>query len=183
VLLVIVVLRKNPVDFGLRLGDVRFGLKVSAIFYAVMVPILWIVSDMSSFQEMYPHVLLVRDDWELFMIYEAGLILYFIGWEYIWRGFMLFGLAPHTGGGVAILIQTIPFVILHYGKPMPETIGAVIAGIALGALALRTRSFWYCVLIHWSVMITIDVFCTVRHRAGISGIGIEALSNFIGYLL
>jgi membrane protease YdiL (CAAX protease family) len=140
-----------------------------------MLPILWVVSDSAAFQSVYPHAQTVRTDWTLFLIYEGMFILYFIGWEFIWRGYVLFGLLKHTGATVAVLVQMIPFVILHFGKPLPETLGSIAAGIALGALSVRTRSFWYAVLIHWTVMLTIDIFATLRFRAGVEGIGLDAL--------
>ncbi len=179
--LVIVVLahRRRFTTFGLGFGDWRFGLKITAVFYAVMLPVLWIVSDAPDFQAMYPHAQLVKGDWTLFLMYESAFFLYFTGWEFVWRGYMLFGLEKHTGPAVAILAQMIPFVILHNGKPMPETFGAIVAGIALGALAIRTRSFWYCVLTHWLVMLTIDLFATLRFRSGASGIGFDALLHIV----
>ena len=161
--------RKRLRDFGVGAGDWRFGLRVSFVFFVVMLPVLWFASASPAFQSVYPHSHIVRGDWTLFVAYEAAFILYFIGWEFIWRGYMLFGLLPHTGAAVAVLVQMIPFVILHYGKPLPETVGAIAAGIALGALSVRTRSFWYAVLIHWSVMLTIDLLSTLRFRSGIEG--------------
>ncbi|MCB2204293.1 CPBP family intramembrane metalloprotease [bacterium] len=162
--------RRTLGSFGLGVGDWRFGLKVSGIFYLVMFPILWVASSAASFQSVYPHAQLVRGDWTLFLIYEAAFILYFIGWEFIWRGYVLFGLLKHTGAAVAVLVQMLPFVILHFGKPIPETFGSIAAGIALGALGVRTKSFWYAVLLHWSVMLTIDTFATLRFRSGVEGI-------------
>lgn len=169
---VILMLHRRPLrEFGMGAGDWRFGLKVSLLFYAVMLPILWIASAAPSFQAVYPHAQSVRGDWTLFLVYESAFILYFIGWEFIWRGYVLFGLLRHTGAVVAVLVQMLPFVILHFGKPVPETVGSIAAGIALGALSVRTRSFWYAVLIHWSVMLTIDMFATLRFRSGVEGIG------------
>ncbi len=181
---VILIIHRRPLrDFGLSTGDWRFGLRVSLLFFAIMLPILWVASSTPEFQQVYPHSQIVRNDWTLFLIYEAAFILYFIGWEFVWRGYMLFGLLPHTGATVAVLAQMIPFVILHYGKPMPETFGAIAAAIALGALSVRSRSFWYAVLIHWSVMFTIDFLATMRFRSGIQGIGPDALLDVFSVLL
>ncbi|GEM_PF-100744 len=180
-LVVIPVLHRRPIaEFGLGFGDWKFGLKISLLFYVVMLPILWIASDSAEFQLVYPHAQIVKNEWELFLIYEAAFMLYFTGWEFIWRGYMLFGLERPFGGGSAVLAQMLPFVILHNGKPIMETLGAIVAGVALGALALRTRSFWYCVLTHWLVMLTIDLFSTLRSRSGASGIGLDALARIVG---
>jgi uncharacterized protein len=81
----------------------------------------------------YPHLPAARDSWNIFFIYESGMLLYMFAWEFIWRGFMLFGLKEKFGY-YAVLIQMIPFVILHNGKPELETFGAIAGGIALGFL-------------------------------------------------
>jgi membrane protease YdiL (CAAX protease family) len=47
--------------------------------------------------------------------------------------------------------------MIHYGKPLPETLGAIGAGVILGTLAMRTRSIWGGVLIHIGVAITMDM--------------------------
>jgi membrane protease YdiL (CAAX protease family) len=73
----------------------------------------------------------------------------------------------------------IPFVILHNGKPFLETFGAIFGGIALGILALRTRSIYYCVVTHIGVMFSIDLISTLRFRANDYGIGLTSIINLI----
>jgi membrane protease YdiL (CAAX protease family) len=100
-----------------------------------------------------------------FILYELAYVIYFVGWEFIYRGFMLFGLARPLGY-YAVFIQTIPFALLHFGKPQVETLSAVLAGILLGYLALRTRSFWYGWLLHILVATSNDVLA-IMHQNGI----------------
>lgn len=183
VAVIVFVFRKSPREFGVGSGDWKLGLKITGIFIAIMLPIVWIVSGFESFQEVYPHASIVRTDWNLFLLYEALFFLYFTGWEFIWRGYLLFGLEKRLGGPTAVLVQMIPFVILHNGKPMIETLGAIIAGIALGALALRTRSFWYCVLTHWSVMLLIDLFSTLRYRTAAHEAISQSIPEIFSHLL
>jgi aryl-alcohol dehydrogenase-like predicted oxidoreductase len=45
-----------------------------------------------------------------------------------------------------------------HGKPLPETLGAIGAGLILGTIAMRTKSIWGGVLIHVGVAMTMDVF-------------------------
>jgi membrane protease YdiL (CAAX protease family) len=97
-----------------------------------------------------------------------------IAWEFIWRGFMLFGLEEKFGY-YAVLIQMIPFLILHNGKPAAETFGAIVAGLALGILALKTRSVLYCIITHAGVMFSIDLVSTLRFRADAYGTGLSSL--------
>jgi membrane protease YdiL (CAAX protease family) len=178
ILVILIFLKDKPKHFGLQLGDYRAGLKISFYFILVMLVISWFASSSSSFVKTYPLLQRTKESWNLFFIFEAGLFLYVFAWEFIWRGFMLFGLEEKFGY-YAVLIQMIPFVILHNGKPFIETFGAIIGGIALGILAFRTRSFLYCVIVHISVMFTIDLFSVLRYRAADFGIGISSFINII----
>ena len=56
--------------------------------------------------------------------------------EYMYRGFLLFGLKEKFKEG-SILIQTIPFVLMHLGKPEIETISCLFTGIFFGYMAYR----------------------------------------------
>ena len=174
-------LKERLSDFGLSVGDWKTGMKISVLFFIVMLPLIWTASSSPSFTSKYPHLLSVREVWNKFFIYELGMLVYMFGWEFIWRGFMLFGLEAKFGY-YAILIQMIPFVILHNGKPMPETFGAILGGIALGILAFRTRSFLYGVIVHMGIMFTIDLICTLRFRADDYGLGIYSLLNIVKQL-
>lgn len=178
-ILVIKLLLKEKVrDYGLQIGDYKTGLKYSSIFLFVMIILIWFVSASPAFAEKYPHLSDAKSNWNILLIYEFGMLLYMFAWEFIWRGFMLFGLEKKFGY-YSVLIQMIPFVILHNGKPFLETFGAIFGGIALGILALRTRSFYYCVLTHIGVMFSIDFISTLRYRANDYGIGVASILNLV----
>jgi hypothetical protein len=171
-------LKGKLVDYGLTWGEHRIGFTISGIFVVVMLPVIWFFSATPEFVEKYPHLLSARANWGEFSIYETGMLIYMFSWEFIWRGFMLFGLKEKFGY-YAILIQMIPFVILHNGKPLAETFGAIAGGIALGVLAFRTNSFIYGVITHMGVMFSIDFICTLRFRANDYGIGLDSFLNLI----
>ncbi|MFC2082100.1 type II CAAX prenyl endopeptidase Rce1 family protein [Bacteroidota bacterium] len=178
ILIIIFIHKEKPKDYGLKFGDARFGFFVTILCLAVMGVIVWFVSAMPSFAVKYPHLQSARGDWTLLLIYEAGMLLYMFAWEFIWRGYMLFGLEEKFGY-YAVLIQMIPFVILHNGKPDIETFSAIIAGIALGIIALRTRSFLYGVFVHFGVMLGIDFISSLRFRVQDYGIGIDSFIKVI----
>jgi membrane protease YdiL (CAAX protease family) len=52
--------------------------------------------------------------------------------------------------------------MVHFGKPLPEVLGAVVAGLVLGAMALRTRSIWGGVAVHLGVAWTMDLLALWR---------------------
>lgn len=172
------VFKEKLSDYGLKFGDIKTGLWFSLIFLLVMILLIWFVSATPAFAEKYPLLNSAKDSWGIFLIFEAGMLVYMIAWEFVWRGFMLFGLEKKFGY-YSVLIQMIPFVILHNGKPFLETFGAIFGGIALGILALRTRSVYYCIIIHIGVMYSIDVISTLRYRANDYGIGLTSILNLI----
>jgi membrane protease YdiL (CAAX protease family) len=47
--------------------------------------------------------------------------------------------------------------MIHFGKPWMEVLAAVVAGIVLGTLAMKTRSIWNGFFIHVSVALSMDL--------------------------
>jgi uncharacterized protein len=163
-------------EMGLGLGDYSFALKITGLYLPLVVLGTWILSDSAAFQVKYPHHSEAAINWSIFLVYEAFFLLYWIGWEYLWRGFVLFGTA-RTFGPMAIIIQAMPFAIMHFNKPFAEAFLSIIGGVALGALVWRSRSFWIAVPIHAAQMLILDFWCSLRARSGSTGIGFEALQK------
>jgi len=63
-------------------------------------------------------------------------------------------------------VQTLPFALLHTGKPEAEALSSVFAGVALGWLALRTRSFWWGALLHAAIAFAMDLCAAWSRLAG-----------------
>jgi membrane protease YdiL (CAAX protease family) len=85
----------------------------------------------------------------------------FFSLEFFFRGFMLQAL-KRSLGAYAIFVMVVPYCMIHFGKPMPETLGAIAAGLVLGTLALRTGSIWAGFLIHVSVVWTMDLLALIQ---------------------
>ncbi len=152
---------KKPLkELGLGLGDVRLGLKLTLpIILLLVLPAAYLASQMADVRSAYPmaRILMARHD--LLTSYDlAYVLLYYVAWEFYFRGFMLFGTREALGDTMAIVVQTIPSCLIHLGKPEGETIGAVAVGIIFGFIAVRTRSIWYVFLIHASLGILTDLF-------------------------
>lgn len=157
--------RIQPRDTGIGLGDWKFGLQATAILLGLFLPVVFIASRLPAFASHYPLCGAVRSSGTGFVLYELAFLLYFIGWEYLFRGYLLFSL-ERSIGRMAIFAQMMPFVIAHFGKPQLEIFGSIIAGIALGLLALRTRSMWYGVIIHFVAALSLDLFVTLLPLPG-----------------
>ncbi len=155
-------LRLPPAKVGLSLGRPRLWLRDIGLLYLVMLPLVFLASRQPSFQRSYPFFAFERFGVGNLLL---GLTVRMVGmfaWEFLCRGYLLFGFERRVGGPAAIAIQTIPFAVMHVGKPAPEALGSIVAGIVLGIIALRNRSFIPGAILHWSVAATLDIFAIVR---------------------
>ncbi len=142
-LVILLAFRKSPREFGFQLGDWKAGLAITAIFIVIAAPLLWFV---------------VRGDASMGSYYSgqwnAGAPIWtfldLIGWEFFFRGFLLFGYARPFGAN-ALWLQSVPFAMAHVGKPAVETYSTIFGGFLFGLVAWRTKSFLYPFLIHWFI--------------------------------
>lgn len=179
VLMLVLLFRRRASEIGLGLGDWKLATALAVLYLPLVALGTWILSASPEFQAQYPHYQPAAHNWQFFLIYEALFLFYWIGWEYLWRGFVLFGTA-RTFGLYAIFVQTIPFALMHLQKPLAEALLSIVGGIALGALVWRCRSFWIAVPIHAAQMLILDFWCTLRIRTGISGTGPGAFIDLLG---
>jgi len=143
--------RDKPWDYGIRIGRWKPALILTAACLAAMALILYAAGKMPEFRSYY-HMHAI--DWPEFLLKWA---LYMFAWEFLFRGYMLFGLEKSIGKG-AIFVQTIPFVLLHIGKPFLETLACIPGGFIFGYIAYRTRSFLPCFIIHFGMRVMMILF-------------------------
>jgi membrane protease YdiL (CAAX protease family) len=157
----------GPGELGFARGDWRAAGRWTVALYLLMLPVVVVAAHTDLFQHVYPLRSLVRQEPRFRLLpflsltphtiyYELTYGFYFFCWEWFFRGFLLFGLARGCGRW-AILLQAVPFGFFHWGKPAPEIAGSFIAGLILGELALRARSFLPCFVLHWAVAVTLDL--------------------------
>jgi membrane protease YdiL (CAAX protease family) len=141
IFIILILFREDPRDFGFGLGDWRAGLAITAIAILLIAPVLWLVGRGAAMQAYY-QTQLGGLPWSTFID--------LLGWEFFFRGWILFGYARRFGPE-ALWLQAVPFALAHVGKPEIETMSTIFGGFAFGWVAYRTRSFLYPFLIHWFV--------------------------------
>lgn len=160
-LVVKLILRQKIADHGLH---TRGFLKHSWIYvtaFLIVLGLVGIVSAEQSFKTYYPFYNDASRSWYDFWAWEALYAAQFFSLEFFFRGFWL--KAGKRGmGSHAIYAMVVPYCMIHFGKPFPETLAAIIAGVFLGTLALRTRSIWSGFLIHVGVAISMDMAALMR---------------------
>jgi membrane protease YdiL (CAAX protease family) len=154
VLTITLILRKNPLDFGLRPGNVRVWSFYVVITFVIALPVLYLASRSSVLSHYY-----TEPRFNVFT-YSIQTVVYLFAWEFIFRGFLLFGLKGKLKE-FSILVQMVPFVLLHIGKPEIETISTILTGLYFGYVAYRGNSFWPAFIIHLFINISFLVFVNI----------------------
>ncbi|MBR4749267.1 MAG: CPBP family intramembrane metalloprotease [Abditibacteriota bacterium] len=102
------------------------------------------------------------------MVYaEVLYAMYIFAWEFFFRGFLTLGMA-RSFGLWGIMIQAVPFVLLHLGKPTVEVVLSGVGGLALGLAAYYCKSFLPGFVLHVCLFISVDVWVSVVKSVGLS---------------
>jgi membrane protease YdiL (CAAX protease family) len=141
-LLTFVLFRENPKEYGFTFGDWKLGVTYTALGIIFMAPVIYFLGNGSAVMKAYYENQLPGLPWTTF--------LDLIGWEFFFRGWILFAYLRKYGTD-ALWLHAVPFALAHIGKPDVETLSTIFGGFAFGWVAYRTRSFVWPFLIHWFI--------------------------------
>jgi membrane protease YdiL (CAAX protease family) len=160
-LLIWFVHRRRVRDHGWRFDGFFRHIRVYVGMYAVMIPVIYWASRRQDFAQIYPFVVEARRDFSVFVKWEAFYLLQFFALESFFRGYLLFTLERSMGWN-AIFVMAVPYCAIHWHKAPLECFAAIFAGILLGALALRFRSWYGGAVLHTLVAVTMDTLGHLR---------------------
>jgi len=144
--------------YGAQLGDLRFGMKSFLLLAPVLIALSYLSSRTEPFLLEYPLYKGASSSFSMFAVYSLSYLVFYLGWEFFFRGYLQFGLQGAMGGWNAILVQTLASCLVHIGKPHAEIYGSILAGIVWGAMAWRGHSLLFVILLHWLLGVSLDVF-------------------------
>jgi hypothetical protein len=142
-------------DLGLRTEGLLRHAWVYLVGFAIVLPLVFVVAGTPEFQETYPFFRESGNDLVPTLVWEVSYALQFGALEFFFRGFLLFA-AFRVVGPWAIFAMMLPYLAIHFPKPPLEALASILAGGALGLVALRTRSILFGVVIHVGVAWTMD---------------------------
>ncbi len=151
------ILGSSPARLGLGAGRWR----TSLLFAVIGVPLAVLVAYGSRGSEALAAVYPLGSPSlapSSFLPHVVGYLLYYIGFEYFFRGFMLLGLEDRLGPKAANALQAGIVTLAHLGKPPIELLAAYPASLLFGWMTLRTRAIWAAVAVHWAVGVALDYF-------------------------
>jgi len=136
-------------------------LPIYLLLYALTLPLVLYASRRPDFLALYPFVPSARTGTTVLVVWEIAYALQFVALEAFFRGYLLFT-CERLMGATAVFVMVVPYTMIHFHKPFPECLGAVVAGTVLGVLALRYRSFWGGALVHLLVALTMDLLAVLH---------------------
>lgn len=162
-LVIRLVFREPLSPYGVKRAGALRGLPLYLGMLTLMMPIVVFISGTAGFQAAYPFYPVPRGEtlapgfwcWEL--LYAAQ----FVALEFFFRGFLVHG-TRHCFGVNSVLVMIVPYCMIHFGKPMPETLVSIVAGLALGLMSYRTRSIWLGAALHIAVAWSMDAAVLLR---------------------
>lgn len=147
-ILILILYRHHPKQYGLMIGNWREGMIWVLTVTAVLTVFLYYFAQTPDMKAYYLAAVQRYGGIERALQLSA---LDLFAWEFVWRGFLLFTFAKHLGVGPAIFLQAVPFAFMHLGKPEWETYSTIFGGAGFGFIAWRTQSVLYTWLIHWAI--------------------------------
>jgi membrane protease YdiL (CAAX protease family) len=148
----------EPAEIGLTLGEPRRWLRDVGVLALVALPVLVALSRVPSIRAYYPVYSYARNEPWLLIPSTLAFGAYGFAWEFLFRGFLQLGTRPALGLA-SLLVQWLPFVIAHAGKPGVEIAGTMLSGLLLGALAHRHSSILPAWLLHLGCSTAVNLLC------------------------
>lgn len=158
--------RKRQPLYGFHIKGVV--LRPYLLLLLFMVPLILAAATQKDFLETYPRYFqlslpdegLKKHVYEL--IYEICYSLDFVVTEFFFRGFLILGFARFAGPKV-ILPMCVFYVVIHFGKPLGETISSFFGGWLLGILAYETKSIYGGIIVHLGIALLMEAVASGAH--------------------
>lgn len=156
--------KEKLTQYGLGLGNVKLGLQLLGVVLLISIPIFYFGTFDDDMQNEYPMLYQNLDNeeikaifsWSSFLLYQLIYLLFFFVIEWVFRGYMLFGLHEKFGR-YAVLIQMLSYTAWHLPKPTAELLGTPFWGFGVAAVTLRVGSMWYIFIAHWILNMFLDI--------------------------
>lgn len=157
-------LKESVMDMGWRFNDCARHWRGYVLLLTPILFFVFLVSQGEDFVNHYPFYKQAGRSWFDLLAWEALYLLQFVCLEFFFRGFILNALRPAVGAN-AVWIMCVPYLMIHFPKLWLEATGAILFGLFLGILALRSRSIWGGVFVHAGIAVSMDIAALIEKDA------------------
>jgi len=145
-------------DYGVQWGDRPRTFRTMALLGPLFVLGGYVASRDPAVRIEYPLNPSAGSSPAMFAIHALAYLLFYVGWEFHFRGFLQHGVRRSMGDASAVLVAVMASCLAHLGKPASETYAAILGGLLWGILAFRTRSLASGLVQHFLLGISLDWF-------------------------
>jgi membrane protease YdiL (CAAX protease family) len=157
-LIVKLAFRERLADYGVQLGNRVLTVQSFLLLAPGCVLAAYLASCDPATRDVYPLNKSAGSSPGIFALHACTYLLFYVGWEFHFRGFLQFGLRDKLGAANALLVQVMASSLLHIGRSGMEAYAAILGGILWGVIAYRTRSLLSGLLQHFLLGIALDWF-------------------------
>jgi len=111
----------------------------------------------------YPQIRVKQWNSGLIILSAISWITYLAGYEFMFRGFLLFSCLESFGYWPAIIINISLYSLVHLPKGRTETLASVFFGFILSYITIELGSFWFALLLHISLALSNEWFSISYH--------------------
>ena len=142
---------------GYSLTDAGLGYRTDAAGFSVLslilmavliIPVVSFSAGKPSVYDNYPEIRVQNWTGRFLFAELFTWALYLLGYEALFRGVLLFGLAESLGPVAATIISVILYSAAHLPKNRTETLAAIPFGVVLCLLTLYSGSIWIAFFAH-----------------------------------
>jgi membrane protease YdiL (CAAX protease family) len=150
---------------GWTLGRAGLGLTLTLVGLPLAVLGGFVGARDKGLRRFYPLAKAAFADARTFAGYEISyVLLYYLPWEFVFRGVLFLPLVPAIGLAPALAVQMTVSTLLHIGHPRSEILAAIGGGAVFGLIAYFTGSFFYTLVLHAATGIATDTFLFLGRR-------------------
>jgi len=150
-------------QYGINLSHINH----TAIWILGLLPVIvginYYIAGKPANLRQYPQVRLTRWRFKELLINFFSWTLYLLGYEMLFRGFLLFALLHAFGLPLAVGINVAVYALVHLPKGWRETLGAIPFGLLLCLISLTTGSFLAAFVLHAMMALSNEFFAIKAH--------------------
>ena len=138
-------------------------MRLYGLFLVLIIIGVVFASFQANFVYYYPSYHLASRSWWDLLLWEVIYLQGFFALEIFFRGWWLVALRKSLGSA-AIFTMTVPYCMIHFGKPYLETMGTVMGGVALGSLSMKTKSVYQGTFLHTALALSMDLLALAQEK-------------------
>lgn len=132
----------------------------------IVVPLVYFSAKKPKNLVNYPQIRAKVWSKKMVIINALGWFLYLFGYEFLFRGVLLFPLVESLGIWPAIAVNIALYSVTHIPKGLDETIGAIPLGFILCVLTIYSGTIWIAFFVH-VVMAWTNTFTALHYNPDI----------------